>query len=900
MKYGDRRQAAISIICGLAGLFAIVLQAVPCSAARGSYELPDPTYAPPANYFNAATGTGDVLKASLKTIVSTGFVGRTYGDARYAFAVLDQDPNNPNNIILVYNGASVSNVWDAGATFAREHCIPVSWLGTGDPSNSYSGIESDLFELRPINPGVNSSRSNTAYGTPTSSGANGNTGGFYYPGDADAGMLARQYFYMATRYSDGTQNWSMSNIHLIDGTPGNASFAAGDLASVLKWNYSHGVDNFERRRNQYIYSSALNPTYYQGNRNPFVDHPEYVWAIFGGGNNNSQMYVGSSPNADGSSSATVSLGRIMLGGMLTNANVTMNKTGVDPTTFDITASGDGACAQAGVGQSIDYNTQSQTLSVGLASSVASTTGLKSGTVSIRNTDLTSGGAGQGSADGNDSINITASVLTQRLVTASSDRFNFNRVMVGSPISSSITLSTTGDDNNRTRVNVAGTVAADGYGIGISGVDTLFNSASTTAGRTIGGSFSSPGIKSGRLAMSVATAENGGTGLAGEAPYVNLYAWYSATALVNRVVTSTTTDLGQVHVGAVVSAPITLSTASGDDNLATRVRIGNAAPDANGIGVSGGSNPLFNDNAITDSRTVGGTASVAGPFSGTIALTAVGENLAGEAPQNVAVNYTAQVYSGQAIANSASGGSWASPSTWKDAVTASTAAPGPGIAGYAGDTATLGNAAGNAIATVTLDGVAPHLSSLTFSDTAGGYTIAAGSAAKFQHFDVGVRGPLSAGPGGALTLGTGAGADIHTTGGSNLIDVPLLLDDNLTLDGPGSLTISANISGSRRSLTKDGTGLLVLSGENSYDGGTFVKGGILELDGSGALPDGSSLSVGAGATLIFAADASYHAPSVAVAAVPEPGAGSLLAAAALGLVVVVCNRRQRRAICRSVS
>ena len=67
-----------------------------------------------------------------------------------------------------------------------------------------------------------------------------------------------------------------------------------------------------------IYSSALNPTYYQGNRNPFVDHPEYVWAIFGGGNNNSQIYVGSSPNGDGSSSAAVSLGRIMQNGTLGN------------------------------------------------------------------------------------------------------------------------------------------------------------------------------------------------------------------------------------------------------------------------------------------------------------------------------------------------------------------------------------------------------------------------------------------------------------------------------------------------------------------------------------------------------------------------------------------------------
>ena len=189
--------------------------------------------------------------------------------------------------------------------------------------------------------------------------------------------------------------------------------------------------------------------------------------------------------------------------------------------------------------------------------------------------------------------------------------------------------------------------------------------------------------------------------------------------MDRLVTSTSADFGSVHVGAVVSSPITLSTASGDDNHATHVYVENAGPDANGIGVCGGSNPLFNDNSVIDSRIVGGTASVAGPFSGTITLTTAGEGLAGEVPQNVTVAYSAQVYSGQAIANSVSGGSWANSATWKDAVTASTAAPGPGLAGYGGDTATLGSTPGSSNATVTLDGVAPHLSSIILGNAAGG-------------------------------------------------------------------------------------------------------------------------------------------------------------------------------------
>ena len=91
--------------------------------------------------------------------------------------------------------------------------------------------------------------------------------------------------------ANGSRGTSNTNLEIVNGPPSVYNF--GDLNSLLHWNYTDGVSNFERRRNQYIYGSsgdltnhALNPNYYQGNRNPFVDHPEYVWAIFGGGNNN--------------------------------------------------------------------------------------------------------------------------------------------------------------------------------------------------------------------------------------------------------------------------------------------------------------------------------------------------------------------------------------------------------------------------------------------------------------------------------------------------------------------------------------------------------------------------------------------------------------------------------------
>ena len=49
----------------------------------------------------------------------------------------------------------------------------------------------------------------------------------------------------------------------------------GRLSSLLKWHEEDPVDQIERRRNDTIAK-------FQGNRNPFIDHPEYVSIIFGG------------------------------------------------------------------------------------------------------------------------------------------------------------------------------------------------------------------------------------------------------------------------------------------------------------------------------------------------------------------------------------------------------------------------------------------------------------------------------------------------------------------------------------------------------------------------------------------------------------------------------------------
>src|SRR5208337_2306770 len=151
----------------------------------------------------------------------------------------------------------------------------------------------------------------------------------------------------------------------------------------------------------------------------------------------------------------------------------------------------------------------------------------------------------------------------------------------------------------------------------------------------------------------------------------------------------------------------------------------------------------------------------------------------------------------------------------------------------------------------------------------------------------------------LTLSSTAGpATVSNSGGNNTIAVPITLQSNLSVSAStGSfLTIAGAISesGSSCSLTLSGGGELILSGSNSYTGGTNVEAGTLILTNNEALADGTSLTVGADATSIFSAPAvGAPAASLAVSAVPEPGTLALFAAA-LWSAAIYCRLRRPRA------
>jgi endonuclease I len=363
-------------------------------------------YDPPADYYLTAAGTGTTLKASLHNITAkdywNGFLSssthkvRSYDDAKTALQITDIDPNNPANVILIYTGASVSKIWDAGSTWNREHQWPDS-MGIDGTLPAYG----DLHHLRPCDPGVNSSRGNKSFGI----------GGSYWDpdhGQACRGRVARSMFYMNTRY-DGTAPNPSLNLLLVNGDPPTSN-QLGDLSALLVWHYAYPPDDAERRRNEVVFNNTLNPSYYQGNRNPYIDHPEYVWAIYGTSANDSTLYLGGSVPPDGSSTANVDLGSVIVNGPVQPPQaLTLYKSGSTPTTYNVMLSGAATSNAAGTRQAFVAGPSNRGFNAGL-SSPTSTPGLKSGTITITNTDLTSAAAGQGSADGNDMVTITESVL----------------------------------------------------------------------------------------------------------------------------------------------------------------------------------------------------------------------------------------------------------------------------------------------------------------------------------------------------------------------------------------------------------------------------------------------------------------------------------------------------------
>lgn len=232
------------------------------------------SFGPPKGYYASLHGTtGAVLRAALHSTIDN-HQRFSYGDARYILPQLDCSQNSNGFITLTYSGICVPAKWDSGRTWNREHLWPKSRMDNNSSGPDYS----DLFNLRPCNPRVNSARGNKYFdtgGSPVALAPSCRTDSdSWEPDDSEKGDIARAMMYMALRY-DGQDKNTVDLRLAITPDQQSGKGVLGNLNALLAWHEADPISEEERRRNHLIYSK------YQGNRNPFVDIPALVYEIYG-------------------------------------------------------------------------------------------------------------------------------------------------------------------------------------------------------------------------------------------------------------------------------------------------------------------------------------------------------------------------------------------------------------------------------------------------------------------------------------------------------------------------------------------------------------------------------------------------------------------------------------------
>tara|TARA_B110000014_G_C20122668_1_gene595718 strand:- start:428 stop:1402 length:975 start_codon:yes stop_codon:yes gene_type:complete len=234
----------------------------------------------PAGYYDSAHGkNGKSLREAINQIIS-GHNVISYSSTDEAMSVIDADPINKNNVILIYSRKSdptsncCSNGWN------REHLWPNSY-GIDNRGPAYS----DIHALRPCDSNVNSSRGNKHfdesdpesryYKFPSHPEAIlcSSDNNSWSPPESLKGDIARAMFYMDIRYEgkSGEPDLELTD-DLAEITSSNSKM--GSLKTLLIWHMLDPVSEEEEIRNDRVYEI-------QNNRNPFIDRPQWVSSIWG-------------------------------------------------------------------------------------------------------------------------------------------------------------------------------------------------------------------------------------------------------------------------------------------------------------------------------------------------------------------------------------------------------------------------------------------------------------------------------------------------------------------------------------------------------------------------------------------------------------------------------------------
>ncbi|BDD08507.1 hypothetical protein FUAX_09390 [Fulvitalea axinellae] len=239
-------------------------------------------------YYKSAKGkVGADLKSTLTDIIE-GHRDRGYSalweiyrtsDRRSDGTVWDiysDNPNGANPYDYSFGSGQCGNYGGEGDCYNREHTVPKSWFGKKAP------MVNDFFHILPTDGYVNGKRSSHPYGEvdnaswTSQNGSElgsarsglGYSGTAFEPIDEYKGDVARIYFYFVTRYASKIGGWD--NEVFSHDYKGLDPWA---LEMFLKWHKNDPVSQKEITRNEEGFK-------FQGNRNPYVDHPEFVDKIW--------------------------------------------------------------------------------------------------------------------------------------------------------------------------------------------------------------------------------------------------------------------------------------------------------------------------------------------------------------------------------------------------------------------------------------------------------------------------------------------------------------------------------------------------------------------------------------------------------------------------------------------
>lgn len=249
----------------------------------------------PASYYDGTAGlTGAALKNKLSQIISAGAKDKGYDGLFNAYPTTDTDnfydndgsvldmysenPTGPDPYTYRHGQKKCGNYGSEGDCYNREHVIPQSLFGKKAP------MVSDVHHIRPTDGKVNGMRSNYPFGkvnNPSFLSKNGSktgpsvsagyAGTAFEPIDEFKGDIARMVFYFVTRYEDRLSTFSSGGMLGGSAYPGLQEW---EKEVLLTWAAQDPVSPAEVVRNNASYV-------FQGNRNPYIDHPEWIQTIWG-------------------------------------------------------------------------------------------------------------------------------------------------------------------------------------------------------------------------------------------------------------------------------------------------------------------------------------------------------------------------------------------------------------------------------------------------------------------------------------------------------------------------------------------------------------------------------------------------------------------------------------------